>query len=138
MADGTEAAALEASGVSSFPARSMAQDELTRFQLVNTLQGHVDDLRSMLQCGICIRPLYEPFTLACGHTFCYSVRFLARPSFCTSSNFLQCLSSWFSGGRSKRTCPDCRAPVKTQPAPAYLVWVHPDLFRPIDSDSIFY
>ncbi|KAJ5408709.1 hypothetical protein N7509_002592 [Penicillium cosmopolitanum] len=72
--------------------------------LVNTLQGHVDDIRSQLQCGICIRPLYEPFTLACGHTFCYS-----------------CLDSWFAGGKSKRTCPDCRAPVKTQPAPAYLV-----------------
>ncbi|KAJ6108396.1 hypothetical protein N7523_009719 [Penicillium sp. IBT 18751x] len=72
--------------------------------LVNTLQGHVDDIRSLIQCGICIRPLYEPYTLACGHTFCYS-----------------CLSSWFSGGRSKRTCPDCRAPVVTQPAPAYLV-----------------
>ncbi|OOQ82184.1 RING finger domain protein [Penicillium brasilianum] len=72
--------------------------------LVNTLQGHVDDIRSRLQCGICIRPLYEPFSLACGHTFCYT-----------------CLAQWFSGGRSKRTCPDCRAPVKTQPAPAYLV-----------------
>lgn len=46
---------------------------LTRSQLVNTLQGHVDDIRSRLQCGICIRPLYEPFSLACGHTFCYTV-----------------------------------------------------------------
>lgn len=42
-------------------------------QLSETLQGHVDDIRALLQCGICIRPLYEPFTLACGHTFCYSV-----------------------------------------------------------------
>ncbi|KAJ5931602.1 hypothetical protein N7516_006091 [Penicillium verrucosum] len=72
--------------------------------LVHTLQGHVDDIRTLIQCGICVRPLYEPFTIACGHTFCYS-----------------CLSSWFAGGRSKQTCPDCRAPVKTQPAPAYLV-----------------
>ncbi|KAJ5215947.1 uncharacterized protein N7498_002354 [Penicillium cinerascens] len=72
--------------------------------LFNTLQTHVNDIRNLIQCGICIRPLYEPYTLACGHTFCYS-----------------CLSSWFSGGRSKRTCPDCRAPVKNQPAPAYLV-----------------
>ncbi|KAJ5614278.1 hypothetical protein N7528_007932 [Penicillium herquei] len=70
----------------------------------NTLQSHVDDIRGLIQCGICVRPLYEPFTLACGHTFCYS-----------------CLASWFAAGRSKRTCPDCRAPVKTQPAPAYLV-----------------
>ncbi|RDK47313.1 hypothetical protein M752DRAFT_72434 [Aspergillus phoenicis ATCC 13157] len=72
--------------------------------LFQTLQGHVDDIRSLLQCGVCIRPLYEPYTLACGHTFCYS-----------------CLTSWFVGGRHNKTCPDCRAPVKAQPAPAYLV-----------------
>ncbi|KAJ5725714.1 uncharacterized protein N7483_007071 [Penicillium malachiteum] len=79
--------------------------------LANTLQSHVDDIRGLLQCGICVRPLYEPFTLACGHTFCYS-----------------CLASWFAAGRSKRTCPDCRAPVKTQPAPAYLVRAIVQLF----------
>ncbi|PWY86154.1 hypothetical protein BO70DRAFT_360968 [Aspergillus heteromorphus CBS 117.55] len=72
--------------------------------LFQTLQGHVDDIRSLIQCGVCIRPLYEPYTLACGHTFCYS-----------------CLTSWFVGGRQNKTCPDCRAPVKAQPAPAYLV-----------------
>ncbi|KAJ5281592.1 hypothetical protein N7478_006964 [Penicillium angulare] len=81
-----------------------ARTEAEPSGLVNTLQGHVDDVRGLIQCGICIRPLYEPFTIACGHTFCYS-----------------CLASWFAGGKSKRTCPDCRAPVKTQPAPAYLV-----------------
>ncbi|KAE8157851.1 hypothetical protein BDV40DRAFT_277198 [Aspergillus tamarii] len=79
--------------------------------LSETLQGHVDDIRSLLQCGICIRPLYEPFTLACGHTFCYS-----------------CLTSWFAGGRKNKTCPDCRAPVKTPPAPAYLVRAVVQLF----------
>ncbi|KAL2215606.1 RING finger domain protein [Thermoascus aurantiacus ATCC 26904] len=72
--------------------------------LLQTLQGHIEDLRSLLQCGICVRPLYEPYTLACGHTFCYG-----------------CLTSWFSSGRSHKTCPDCRAQVKAQPAPAYLV-----------------
>lgn len=72
--------------------------------LAQTLQEHIDDIRCLLQCGICIRPLYEPFTLACGHTFCYS-----------------CLMSWFANGRSNRTCPDCRNPVKSQPAPAYLI-----------------
>ncbi|KAE8148560.1 hypothetical protein BDV25DRAFT_16104 [Aspergillus avenaceus] len=79
--------------------------------LSQTLQGHVDDIRALLHCGICIRPLYEPFTLGCGHTFCYS-----------------CLTSWFAGGRSNKTCPDCRAPVKTQPAPAYLVRAVVQLF----------
>lgn len=79
--------------------------------LSETLQGHVDDIRTLLQCGICIRPLYEPFTIACGHTFCYS-----------------CLTSWFAGGRSNKTCPDCRAPVKSQPAPAYLIRTLVQLF----------
>ncbi|KAL2809936.1 hypothetical protein BJX63DRAFT_403442 [Aspergillus granulosus] len=80
--------------------------------LFHTLQGHVDDIRALIQCGICIRPLYEPFTLACGHTFCYG-----------------CLSSWFAEGRSNnKTCPDCRAPVKSQPAPAYLVRAVVQLF----------
>lgn len=79
--------------------------------ILQTLQGHVDDLRNLLQCGICIRPLYEPFTLACGHTFCYS-----------------CLTSWFGNGKSSKTCPDCRASVKSQPAPAYLVRAMVQLF----------
>ncbi|KAL4978028.1 hypothetical protein BDW66DRAFT_130802 [Aspergillus desertorum] len=79
--------------------------------LFNTLQSHVDDIRSLLQCGICIRPLYEPFTIACGHTFCYG-----------------CLTSWFAEGKNQKTCPDCRAPVNSQPAPAYLVRAVVQLF----------
>lgn len=65
---------IEKSGVSSLVSRRVpGTSTLTRLQLVNTLQGHIDDLRTSLQCGICVRPLYEPFTLACGHTFCYTV-----------------------------------------------------------------
>ncbi|KAL3481653.1 hypothetical protein BJX99DRAFT_218742 [Aspergillus californicus] len=79
--------------------------------LFQTLQGHVDEIRGLIQCGICIRPLYEPFTLACGHTFCYG-----------------CLTSWFAEGSSNKTCPDCRAPVKSEPAPAYLVRAVVQLF----------
>ncbi|KAL2007061.1 hypothetical protein VTN00DRAFT_8499 [Thermoascus crustaceus] len=93
MAGGTEVSATDASG------------------LLQTLQGHVEDIRSLLQCGICVRPLYEPYTLACGHTFCYG-----------------CLTSWFASGRSHKTCPDCRAQVKSQPAPAYLVRAIVQLF----------
>lgn len=64
---------------------------LTRSQLVNTLQGHVDDIRARLQCGICIRPLYEPFSLACGHTFCYTVS--GQPSNSLSTFGLETLSN---------------------------------------------
>ena len=31
----------------------------------------IKDFRKNLTCGICIRPLYEPYTNPCGHTFCY-------------------------------------------------------------------
>ncbi|OJD18723.1 hypothetical protein AJ78_01260 [Emergomyces pasteurianus Ep9510] len=72
--------------------------------LLRTVQGHVEDIRALIYCGVCVKPLYEPFTLACGHTFCYS-----------------CLTQWFISHKRKKTCPDCRASVSTQPAPAYLI-----------------
>jgi hypothetical protein len=48
---------------------------LTFLKLLQTLQGHVEEVRALIQCGICVRPLYEPYTLACGHTFCYGVSY---------------------------------------------------------------
>ena len=72
--------------------------------LLQTLETSLDDLRSLVTCRICVRPLYEPYTIECGHTFCYS-----------------CLRQWFDKDRTKITCPDCRSDVIRQPAPAYLV-----------------
>ncbi|KAK2753591.1 E3 ubiquitin ligase [Arachnomyces sp. PD_36] len=72
--------------------------------LLMALREDVQDIRSLIQCGVCVKLLYEPFTLTCGHTFCYS-----------------CLTQWFINNRRKKTCPDCRALVKSQPAPAYLI-----------------
>ncbi|QSS62225.1 hypothetical protein I7I51_04402 [Histoplasma capsulatum] len=72
--------------------------------LLRTVQGHVGDIRALIYCGVCVKLLYEPFTLACGHTFCYS-----------------CLTQWFVSHQRKKTCPDCRASVSAQPAPAYLI-----------------
>lgn len=45
--------------------------------------------------------MYEPFSLACGHTYCYS-----------------CLSQWLGHNKS---CPDCRAPTTKQPVPSYII-----------------
>ena len=75
---------------------------------IQTLQKHVEDMRSLVMCKICLKPFYEPYILTCGHTYCYG-----------------CLNSWFNGNverrKNKKNCPDCRTAVKVQPAPNYLL-----------------
>ncbi len=72
--------------------------------LLQTLETSLEDLRALIICRVCVRPLFEPYTIECGHTFCYG-----------------CLSRWFERDRTKKTCPDCRAETTRAPAPAYLV-----------------
>lgn len=72
--------------------------------LIQTLQTSLDDIRALVTCRVCVRPLFEPYTIECGHTFCYS-----------------CLARWFERNRITKSCPDCRADVLRPPAPAYLV-----------------
>ena len=72
--------------------------------LLRSLETSLDDIRTLITCRVCVRPLFEPYTLECGHTFCYG-----------------CLVRWFERDRAKKTCPDCRADVIRSPAPAYLV-----------------
>jgi hypothetical protein len=42
-------------------------------QQLKTLKTDFDSLRSHLTCKICDRMLYQPYTIACGHTYCYTV-----------------------------------------------------------------
>ncbi|RMD44313.1 hypothetical protein DV735_g875, partial [Chaetothyriales sp. CBS 134920] len=73
--------------------------------LLTTFQKHIDEMRGLTLCKICLRPFYEPFTLACGHTYCYS-----------------CLRDWLHGPRELRAekgCPDCRQKIETEPSPNY-------------------
>ena len=72
--------------------------------LLQTLETSLDDIRTLITCRVCVRPLFEPYTIECGHTFCYG-----------------CLVRWFERDQTKKSCPDCRADVLRQPAPAYLV-----------------
>ncbi|KIV77944.1 hypothetical protein PV11_09716 [Exophiala sideris] len=79
----------------------------TDIALLATFQKHIEDMRNLSLCKICIKPFYEPFILGCGHTYCYS-----------------CLASWFGGAQNrkkKKNCPDCRAEVTVQPSPNYLL-----------------
>lgn len=74
---------------------------------IRSLQTHIEDMRSLTLCKICLRPFYEPYILGCGHTYCYS-----------------CLRSWFGGSSTRnrnRNCPDCRTTVTIIPAPNYLL-----------------
>lgn len=63
----------------------------------------LEGIKSLVTCTICNQLLYEPYTLACGHTYCYS-----------------CLGNWFASVPEK-TCPDCRERVLLMPASAFLV-----------------
>ncbi|GAB7359464.1 hypothetical protein MBLNU230_g6111t1 [Neophaeotheca triangularis] len=70
---------------------------------LTTLSNDVVTMRHLITCKICDRLLYEPYGLACGHTYCYS-----------------CLSNWLVQNH-KMTCPDCRSNVSQQPVPSYLI-----------------
>ena len=65
----------DSSGVSCIYASVLSRNLTNTQKLLQTLQGHVEEVRALIQCGICVRPLYEPYTLACGHTFCYGVSY---------------------------------------------------------------
>jgi hypothetical protein len=70
---------------------------------LNRLEPDLDTMRQLITCKICQRFLSEPYGLACGHTYCYV-----------------CLDAWLVA-QKKRTCPDCRATIKEQPIPSYLI-----------------
>lgn len=72
-------------------------------ELASVFKSDLTDIRNLITCSICDQLLYEPWTLECGHTYCYS-----------------CLCNWFKD-KSKKTCPECRNIVKQMPAPAFLV-----------------
>jgi hypothetical protein len=42
-------------------------------QQLKVLRTDLDSLRSHLTCKICDRLLYQPYTISCGHTYCYTV-----------------------------------------------------------------
>lgn len=46
---------------------------LTVTQLSATLRGDLTSIRGICTCTICDQLLYEPWTLGCGHTYCYGV-----------------------------------------------------------------
>jgi hypothetical protein len=50
-------------------------------QQLKVFKTEFESLRTHLTCKICDRMLYQPYTISCGHTYCYTVS--------TSSSVLQ-------------------------------------------------
>ncbi|KAJ5032457.1 uncharacterized protein L3040_009061 [Drepanopeziza brunnea f. sp. 'multigermtubi'] len=73
-------------------------------QLATSFKTDLTEIRSLVTCTVCDLLLYEPWTLGCGHTYCYS-----------------CLCQWFDQHKHKKTCPECRAKVKQIPSPNFLI-----------------
>lgn len=92
-----------------------------RPQQLTALKAEFDSLRSHLTCKICDRLLYQPYTISCGHTYCYTVGSTLCHLLEPDANMLQCLCTWFVNNKARKTCPDCRIIVKELPAPAYVV-----------------
>ncbi|KAH8815252.1 hypothetical protein F5884DRAFT_171199 [Xylogone sp. PMI_703] len=108
---GKKTTSLTANGSTSRETTPLASKEVmevpaakTDAELVLAFKSDLTSIRSLVTCSICDQLLYEPWTLSCGHTYCYS-----------------CLCNWFVPNRRKKTCPECRTKVKQVPAPAFLV-----------------
>lgn len=85
-------------------AKTGGEQEACQHELaLKRLEPDLDTMRQLITCKICQRFLSEPYGLACGHTYCYV-----------------CLDAWLVA-QKKRTCPDCRATIKEQPVPSYLI-----------------
>ncbi|KAI9851119.1 MAG: hypothetical protein M1838_004454 [Thelocarpon superellum] len=93
-----------ASAVSTTASGSSSGDLEGRQMMLGAFRADLENLRSKVTCSICVKLLYEPYTLHCGHTFCYT-----------------CLCQWFQANKANKTCPGCRTAIDAQPAPAYLV-----------------
>lgn len=72
-------------------------------QALLRLQPDLDAMRSLVTCKVCQRFLSEPYSLTCGHTYCYV-----------------CLDAWLVA-QKKRTCPDCRATIRQEPTPSFVI-----------------
>lgn len=58
----------------------VASEEIDVPAVAQLYKNDLDSIRATVTCSVCDQLLYEPWTLGCGHTYCYSVRSLLRAS----------------------------------------------------------
>ncbi|KAG9031481.1 hypothetical protein FS837_002975 [Tulasnella sp. UAMH 9824] len=86
--------------------------------LIQKHQDAFSALQTSLQCQICLEIMWDPYITSCGHTSC-----------------LSCLQAWFRAPPAdhapndapplaphlrRKTCPTCRAPIRTRPTPVFI------------------
>ncbi|KAK9765005.1 E3 ubiquitin ligase [Basidiobolus ranarum] len=71
---------------------------VTKNDDINILNSQVDQVKNTLTCIICVSLFNEPYTIECGHTFCYG-----------------CIRQWLE---FRKVCPTCRHDVKKEPIQA--------------------
>lgn len=67
-------------------------------QLATSFKQDLTGVKSICTCSICDEFLYEPFTISCGHTYCYSVSALST----RWSSWLMIRSACAAGSRTTR------------------------------------
>ncbi|KAI9009577.1 hypothetical protein BC832DRAFT_375544 [Gaertneriomyces semiglobifer] len=85
---------------------ALSKEEIIRHlytytELLFTRTSRLAALESHLSCAICTTYFVCPFTLQCGHTFCYN-----------------CISAWFDNLQQNEKalrCPTCRADIRLRP-----------------------
>lgn len=80
MRDSAEPENVASDSDASIPLSHIALRQLSNYsQLLQLLKGDFDTIKDLLTCGICHDQLiYEPYTLKCGHTYCYGVSDASR------------------------------------------------------------
>jgi hypothetical protein len=76
---------------------NLQRDKLQKLQDRKHFESAQEKLFEAVHCSICLQVMANPYSVECGHTFCYD-----------------CLSKWIKDP-SDNVCPQCRAPIHTNP-----------------------
>ncbi|KAH0559829.1 hypothetical protein GP486_003654 [Trichoglossum hirsutum] len=75
LSDGRRPSKTFSKSVEPKPVRAELEPQIDeKQQLIQSLKADLTKLQQIATCKICIKFLYEPYTLSCGHTYCYEIK----------------------------------------------------------------